>query len=174
MYASSGAYSVGYREYHGPYISSPLNGNENTARRYVAIRWHGKRIEELGAGVANGVTADGTAVGADVLPKNGLANEPYAHGRLWAFSGAPVEVAADATASEARAIDARHRVVGVLIRGKRSYAFIWQNGVTRTLDDITHDRGWHFEEASHFTPDGAIIGKASYRGRPGVFIIKVP
>ncbi len=174
MYGSRGDYAVGYREYHGPYLSAPSVANGNVAKRDVAVRWHGKQLSELGSGVALDVTDDGTAVGTDTYSEDGLGHKPFVHARLWSSSGAVTPIATDATASIAHAIDARHRVAGVLVRGDRAYAFLWQDGSTRTLDDIVHDANWHFEAAFDFSPDGRIAGSGTYRGNPGLFLVRIP
>ncbi len=173
MFASTGDYSVGYREYHGAYLSSSTLAAAPETRD-VAVRWRGNQLTELGPGVALDVAADGTAVGADAYSTYDLGNEPYVHARLWSASGAVTRIASDATASIAHAIDARHRVAGVLLRHNRYYAFLWQNGATRTIDDLVRDANWHFEAAFDFAPDGRIAGSGTYRGHPAVFLVNVP
>jgi hypothetical protein len=53
----------------------------------------------------------------------------------------------------------------------RHYAFLWQNGTLRRLDDVVRARNWRFECGYAFGPDGAIVGIGTYRGSPAVFEI---
>ncbi len=163
-----GLYAVGYTAYVAG-VPAPSNV-VSSKERFVAMRWHERTREPLGTGVAIGVAADGTSVGADTLPGADVAYAGHIHALLWQNGQSAVELAPESPLSVAYAIDARHRIIGMLEdeRG-RHYAFLWQNGSLRRLDDIVDRAGWRFECGYAFAPDGSIVGIGTYRGTPKVF-----
>jgi hypothetical protein len=53
----------------------------------------------------------------------------------------------------------------------RHYAYLWENGVLRRLDDVARAPQWRFECAYAFGPGGWIVGTGTYRGTPAGFIL---
>jgi hypothetical protein len=168
---TEGLFTVGYAAYIG---SIPAPSNVVSEReRFVAVRWHERTRETLGDGVAIAVNAVGDAVGADVPPGKGAAFNAQPRARAW-LSGAasPAEPAADAPLSVAYAIDPANRVAGMLEDDRgRHYAFLWQSGRLRRLDDIVHAQGWRFEAAYAFGPGGTVVGVGTHRGTAAGFAI---
>lgn len=166
---TAGMYTAGYTAYINgvPAPSNVVSQNE----RYVAMRWNDRTREPLGAGVAIAINAAGNAAGADVPPGKGAA---YAapHARVWVGTSA-IEPADSTTAtSVAYAIDSKNRAIGMIEDGDgRHYAFLWQNGTLRRLDDLVRAPGWRFECGYAFTPAGGIVGIGTYRGTAAAFTI---
>ncbi|MBV8148415.1 MAG: hypothetical protein JO092_04930 [Candidatus Eremiobacteraeota bacterium] len=170
-FGTAGLYSVGYTAYMG---SIPAPSNVTSEReRFMAMRWHERTREPLGDGVALAVNAAGNAAGANVPPGKGAAFNAAPHARAWLTGAAtPLELASNAPLSVAYAIDDRNRVAGMLEDGRgRHFAFVWQNGIMRRLDDVVHVPGWRFECAYAFAPDDGIAGIGVYRGRGAAFVV---
>ncbi|HZZ00044.1 MAG TPA: hypothetical protein VFE36_10750 [Candidatus Baltobacteraceae bacterium] len=169
-FETAGMYTAGYIAYinNVPAPSNVVSQNE----RFVAMRWHDRTREPLGNGVALAVNAAGNAAGADVPPGKGAAFDVAPHARIWIGASAAAEPANAANSSVAYAIDDRNRVVGMVEDGAgRHYAFVWENGTLRRLDDVARAPGWRFECAYAFTPDGSIVGIGTYRGNAAAFTI---
>lgn len=167
---TDGLYTAGYVAYiaNVPAPSNAISGKE----RFVATRWYVRTGEALGNGVALAVNADGTAVGADAPPGD-LAYEFSPHALLWQTGHSAIEIARDSAVSVAYAVDEKGRVAGMLRDAQgRHYAFLWENGMVRRLDDIVASSDWRFECAYAFAPDGAIVGIGRFRGRPSAFVIE--
>lgn len=166
---TDGLYTAGYVAYiaNVPAPSNAISAKE----RFVATRWYVRTGQALGSGVAIAVNGDGTAVGADAPPGD-LAYEFSPHALLWQPGHGSVAIAPESAVSVAYAVDDKGRVAGMLqdTRG-RHYAFLWENGTLRRLDDIVDSSDWRFECAYAFAPDGAIVGIGRYRGRPSAFVI---
>ena len=161
-------YAAGYTAYINgvPAPSNVVSQNE----KYVAMRWHDRTREALGSGVAIAIDAAGNAAGSDVPPGKGAAFAAP-HALVW-IAGSPVTFADSAAASVAYAIDSRNRVTGMIEDGDgRHFAFLWQNGALRRLDDIVRAPGWRFECGYAFTPAGGIVGIGTYRGNAAAFSI---
>jgi hypothetical protein len=167
---TAGLYSAGYTAYIGS-IPSPSNVTSER-ERFIAMRWHDRSREPLGDGVALAVNAIGSAAGADVPPGKGAAFNASPHARIWLEPGLPIEPA-NAPLSVAYAIDDRNRVAGMAEdeRG-RHFAFVWQSGSLRRLDDVVRAPGWRFECAYAFVPGDGIAGIGTYRGTAAAFLIR--
>jgi hypothetical protein len=167
---TAGLYSVGYTAYIG---SIPAPSNVISEReRFIAMRWHERTREPLGDGVGLAVNAAGSAAGADVPPGKGAAFNAAPHARIWPAAGAPAEPAANAPLSVAYAIDDRNRVAGMLEDDRgRHYAFLWQNGALKRLDDVVRAPGWRFESAYAFSAGDGVVGIGTYRGTATAFIV---
>ncbi len=166
--ATAGPYTAGYAAYINgvPAPSNVVSQNE----KFVAMRWHNRTREPLGSGVAIAINAAGDAVGADVPPGEGAAFDAP-HARIWA-DGSTITPADSAPASVAYAIDSRNRVTGMMADGdSHHYAFLWENGTLRRLDDLVHAPGWRFECGYAFTPGGGIAGIGTFRGNAAAFVI---
>jgi hypothetical protein len=166
--ATGGMYSAGYIAYinNVPAPSNVVSGKE----RFVAMRWHERTREPLGPGVALAVNADGFAAGADVPPGTGASYDATPRARVWNAAGAAVELSGDSAASVAYGVDASNRVTGMLEdQDRRHYAFVWQDGRLRRLDDVVSAPGWRFECGYAFTPTGGIVGSGTYRGTAAAF-----
>jgi hypothetical protein len=166
--ATAGLYSAGYVAY---IANVPAPSNVVSSReRFTAMRWHERTREPLGAGVALAVNASGAAAGADAPPGTGAAYNLAPHARFWPSAGAPVELAAASPLSVGYAVDGRDRVTGMMedARG-RHYAFLWQGGTPRRLDDLVRAAGWRFECGYAFAPGGGIVGIGTYRGNAAAF-----
>jgi len=183
--AERGRYAVGFRGYFGKMLA-PTNVN-TASQRYVAVRWTGSSLSELGPGVALDVASDGVAVGADgpsdiyskvsVSVSGPAGNSSHVlkccspHAVLWNRAGARIYLAKSFPHSVAYAIDDAHRVVGTLQDSKgQQYAFVWQHGTLRRLDDVIKMPGWRFESAYAFTPDGGIVGIGRRHGIATAFV----
>jgi len=165
-FGTAGMYAAGYTAYINN-VPAPSNA-VSQKERFVAMRWHDRTREPLGDGIAVAVNTIGNAAGADVPPGEGAAFDAIPHARIW-IGGTPTEPA-NAFASVAYAIDDRNRVIGMMEDGDgRHYAFLWENGTLRRLDDIARAPGWRFECAYAFTPAGGIIGVGTYRGNAAAF-----
>ena len=167
---TSGMYTAGYV----PYINRvPAPSNVVSEREtFVAMRWHDRTREPLGDGVAIAVNARGDAVGASVPPGKGEAFAATPHARVWIGNQPAIQPAESAAASVAYAIDANDRVAGMLEdESGRHYAFVWENGTLRRLDDAVGAPGWRFESAYAFGPADEIAGTGTYRGTPAAFVI---
>lgn len=165
---TAGMYTAGYTAYINgvPAPSNVVSQNE----RFVAMRWHDRTREPLGTGVAIAIDTAGNAAGADLPPGEGAAFDAP-HARIWS-GGSTIGPADSAPASVAYAIDSRNRVTGMVEDGdSRHYAFLWENGVLRRLDDIARAPGWRFECGYAFAPDGGIVGIGTYRGNAAAFLI---
>lgn len=166
---TSGLYTAGYTAYINgvPAPSNFVSQNE----RFVAMRWHERTREPLGTGVAIAINATGSAAGADLPPGEGAAFDAP-HARIWS-GGSTIGPADSAPASVAYAIDARNRVTGMVEDDdSHHYAFLWENGALRRLDDIARAPGWRFECGYAFMPDGGIVGIGTYRGNAAGFLIE--
>jgi hypothetical protein len=168
---TAGLYSVGYTAYIG---SIPAPSNVTSEReRFIAMRWHDRTREPLGDGVALAINAQGSAAGADVPPGKGAAFNASPHARIWLQPGPPIEPASTAPLSVAYAIDDRHRVAGMLEDEQgRHFAFLWQDGILKRLDDIVHAPGWRFECAYAFASGDGIAGIGTYRGTAAAFVVR--
>jgi hypothetical protein len=167
--ATAGMYSAGYTAYiaNVPAPSNVVSGSEH----FTAMRWHERERQPLGEGVALAINASGTVAGADVPPGRGTAFNTAPHARFWPAPGNAVQIVPNPSRSVAYAIDDRNRIAGTLEDGGRFYAFIWENGALRRLDDVAAAAGWHFESAYAFTPSGGIAGIGTYRGAAEAFVI---
>jgi probable HAF family extracellular repeat protein len=167
---TDGLYTAGYVGYIAN-VPAPSNA-VSEKERFVATRWLVRTGEALGSGVALAVNAGGTTVGADAPPGD-LAYEFSPHALVWQPGHDALEVAPDSAVSVAYAVDENGRVAGMLEDAQgRHYAFLWENGRLRRLDDVVGSSDWRFECAYAFAPDGAIVGIGRYRGRPAAFVIK--
>jgi hypothetical protein len=165
---TAGLYAAGYTAYING-VPAPSNV-VSQKERFVAMRWHELTREPLGTGVAIAIDAAGNAAGADVPPGEGAAYDAP-HARIWS-GGSTIAPADSAPASVAYAIDSRDRVTGMIEDGQtHHYAFIWENGTLRRLDDIAHAPDWRFECGYAFTSDGGIVGIGTYRGNAAAFLI---
>lgn len=165
---TAGLYTAGYTAYINgvPAPSNVVSQNE----RFVAMRWHERTRQPLGTGVAIAIDAAGDAAGADVPPGEGAAFDAP-HARIW-IGGSTITPADSAPASVGYAIDSRGRVTGMVEdAAAHHFAFLWENGTLRRLDDIAHAAGWRFECGYAFTPDGGIVGIGTYRGNAAAFLI---
>ena len=166
---TGGLYTAGYTAYiaNVPAPSNVISERE----RFVAMRWHERTREPLGEGVAVAVAANGTAAGSDAPPGSGAAFNRAPHALLWyAGSSTAVELAAQSPSSVAYAVDDRNRVAGMVEdESRRHFAFLWQNGVLRRLDDLVRVPGWRFESAYAFGTGDAIVGIGTYRGTAAAF-----
>jgi hypothetical protein len=167
---TDGLYTAGYVAYIAN-VPAPSNAISNK-ERFVATRWNVRTGQALGSGVAIAVNEDGTVVGADAPPGD-LAYEFSPHALLWQPGHAALEIAGDSAVSVAYAVDEKGRVAGMLedARGHH-YAFIWENGALRRLDDVVASPDWRFECVYAFARDGAMVGIGRYRGRPSAFVIE--
>jgi hypothetical protein len=171
--ATAGMYAAGFTGYinNVPAPSNVVSDRE----RFVAVRWLDRARQTLGAGAALAIDANGEAAGADVPPEHGGAYGKPPHARYWGRDGGAQDIAEQASASAAYAIDPRGRVTGVLLDGQgRHRAFLWESGRLRTLDDIVRAPGWRFECGYAFAPNGAVVGIGTFRGRPEAFEIEGP
>ncbi len=167
---TDGLYTAGYVGYIAN-VPAPSNA-VSEKERFVATRWLVRTGEALGGGVALAVNADGTTVGADAPPGD-LAYEFSPHALVWERGHDALEVAPESSVSVAYAVDENGRVAGMLEDAQgRHYAFLWENGRLRRLDDVVGSSDWRFECAYAFAPDGAIVGIGRYRGRPSAFVIE--
>jgi probable HAF family extracellular repeat protein len=167
---TDGLYTAGYVGYIAN-VPAPSNA-VSEKERFVATRWLVRTGEALGNGVALAVNAGGTTVGADAPPGD-LAYEFSPHALLWRPGHDALEVAPGSALSVAYAVDENGRVAGMLEDAQgRHYAFLWENGRLRRIDDEVGSSDWRFECAYAFTPDGGIVGIGRYRGRPSVFVLK--
>ncbi|MEO6835563.1 MAG: hypothetical protein ABI231_06610 [Candidatus Tumulicola sp.] len=166
--ATAGLYTAGYVAFiaNVPAPSNVISSKE----RFVAMRWHERTREALGAGVALAINAAGAAAGADVPPGSGAAYDVAPHARLWRADGSVVELAPNSPLSAGYAIDQRNRVTGMMqdARGLH-YAFLWDGATLRRLDDVVNAPGWRFECGYAFAPGGGIVGIGTYRGNAAAF-----
>jgi probable HAF family extracellular repeat protein len=168
--ATAGLYTAGYEAYVNG-VPAPSNV-VSQKERFVAIRWHDRTRESLGAGVALAINAAGNAAGADVPPGKGAAFAASPHARIW-IGTAAIEPAKSAPVSVAYAIDSAGRVTGMLEDADgRHYAFVWKDGTLKRLDDVAPVAGWRFECGYAFAPDGAVVGVGTYRGVAAVFELR--
>lgn len=167
---TAGLYTAGYTAY---IANVPAPSNVVSSReRFVAMRWHERTREPLGAGVALAINAAGEATGADVPPGSGAAYVAVSHARFWRGDGTGIDLAPNSPLSVGYAIDDRNRITGMLEGGdQRHYAFLWDAGTLRRLDDLVHAPGWRFECGYAFTPSGGIVGIGTYRGVAEAFQI---
>jgi hypothetical protein len=167
--ATAGLYTAGYAAYIN---NVPAPSNVDSSReRFVAMRWHERTREPLGAGVALAIDASGAAVGADVPP--GVPYDASPHARFWSSAGSSTDLAPESPASVGYAVDGRNRVTGMLEdAGGRHYAFLWDGTTLRRLDDVVNAPGWRFECGYAFAPDGSIVGIGTYRGIAEAFEIE--
>jgi hypothetical protein len=167
--ATAGMYSAGYTAYIAN-VPAPSNV-VSSSERFTAMRWHERERQPLGSGVALAINAAGAAAGSDVPPGRGSAFNALPHAQFWPSPGKAIELAPNAPQSVAYAIDDRDRIAGMLEDGGRHYAFIWENGTLRRLDDIAAAGGWRLESAYAFTRTGGIAGIGTYRGTAEAFVI---
>jgi hypothetical protein len=166
---TAGLYTAGYTAYING-VPAPSNV-VSQSERFVAMRWHDRTREPLGTGVAIATNAAGNAAGADVPPGKGAAFDAAPHARVW-IDGAMIEPANSSAASVAYAIDSRNRAIGMLEDNEgRHYAFLWENGRLRRLDDLVRAPGWRFESGYAFTPGGGIAGIGTYYGNAAAFVV---
>jgi hypothetical protein len=185
--AIAGRFAAGFRGYLGSAMV-PLGFN-TVQQRFVAVIWRDGRLRELGAGVALGVNSQGVCVGATAFPgqsetggfteittTNGqpAVSHTYRfavpHAALWRTDG--TRIVLETGRSVAYAIDGGERVIGMLQDPTgRHYAFLWQDGVLRRLEDIVRAHHWRFESAYAFTPDGGILGIGTHDGVASAFIL---
>lgn len=166
---TAGMYTAGYTAYINgvPAPSNVVSENE----RFVAMRWDDRTREALGTGVAIAIDDAGDAAGASLPPGKGAAFDAP-HARIWT-GGSAIGPADSAPASVAYAIDSRSRVTGMMLDGNaHHYAFLWENGTLRRLDDLVRAPGWRFECGYAFTPRGGIVGIGTYRGNAAAFEIE--
>jgi hypothetical protein len=164
--ATAGLYAAGYVAFinNVPAPSNVVSSKE----RFDAMRWHERMRERLGPGAALAVNAAGNAAGAD-LPPGGVAYNAQPHARAW-IGESLLELAPDAPLSVAYAIDDRDRITGMLEDATHHhYAFLWDRGRLRRLDDLAAGSGWRMECGYAFLPDGSIVGIGTYRGRATAF-----
>lgn len=167
---TAGLYTAGYTAYIAN-VPAPSNVT-SSKERFIAMRWHERTREPLGAGVAVAVNASGAAVGADVPPGLGAAYDAAPHALLWQGNTPTVQLAPASPLSVAYAIDDRGRVTGMLEDADhRHYAFLYANGTLHRLDDLARAPGWRFECGYAFTPGGGIAGIGTYRGTATAFIV---
>jgi hypothetical protein len=162
-------YSAGYTAYIAN-VPAPSNV-VSSSERFTAMRWHERERQPLGSGVALAINAAGAAAGSDVPPGRGSAFNALPHAQFWPSPGKAIELAPNVPQSVAYAIDDRSRIAGMLEDGGRHYAFIWENGTLRRLDDIAAADGWRLESAYAFTRTGGIAGIGTYRGTAEAFVI---
>jgi probable HAF family extracellular repeat protein len=169
-FGTGGMFTAGYTAYLN---RVPAPSNVISAREtFVAMRWRDRTREPLGDGVALAVNAYGDAAGASVPPGKGSAFNVLPHARIWIGNQPPVQPAESAAESVAYAIDAHSRVVGTMQDAAgRHYAFVWQDGTLRRLDDVVHLADWRFECAYAFDAGGGIVGVGTYRGAPTAFVV---
>jgi hypothetical protein len=168
--ATAGLYTAGYVAYinNVPAPTNVVSSNE----RFVAMRWHERTREPLGAGVALAINAAGAAAGSDVPAGAGAAYGVMPHARFWPDAGTVVDLAPSSPLSVGYAIDDRNRITGMLEDAQgRHYAFIWEGGTVHRLDDVVDAPGWHFECGYAFAPGGGIVGIGTYRGNAAAFQI---
>ncbi|MGA8534259.1 MAG: hypothetical protein WB615_09155 [Candidatus Tumulicola sp.] len=165
---TAGLYSAGYA---ASINNVPAPSNVASSReRFIAMRWHERTREALGNGVALAINSAGAAAGADVPPGAAYGIPP--HARFWPGNGSTVEIAPTSPVSAAYAVDDRNRVTGMLEDAqRRHYAFLWENGTLRRLDDVAGAPGWRFECGYAFAPGGGIIGIGTFRGNAAAFEI---
>jgi len=163
---TAGMFAVGYTAFinNVPAPSNVVSSRE----QFTAMRWHERERQPLGSGVALAINAAGAAVGADVPTGRGT-YDAVPHAKFWSAPGAVVELAPNAQASVAYAIDADNRIAGMLEESGRHYAFIWKNRTLMRLDDVVASPGWRFECAYAFTPTGGVVGIGTYRGRAAAY-----
>jgi hypothetical protein len=158
---ANGTFAAGYRGYYSDGKLGATNVNR-PAEKFFAVRWHDGKVSELGPGIAFAILADGTAVGRGA-----------AHATLWDPAGDATDLTPDAKASTAYAIDEAHRVIGSLTASDgRHYAFLWENGRLRLLDDTLAAPGWRLEAAFRFLPDGSIVGAGTHQAVASGFILR--
>ena len=167
--ATAGLYTAGYAAYIN---NVPAPSNVDSSReRFVAMRWHERTREPLGAGVALSIDASGAAAGADVPP--GIPYDASPHARFWSSAGSSTDLAPESPVSAGYAVDGRNRVAGMLEDGGgRHYAFLWDGTTLRRLDDVVNAPGWRFECGYAFAPDGSVVGIGTYRGIAEAFEIQ--
>jgi hypothetical protein len=166
--ATAGLYTAGYTAYIAN-VPAPSNV-VSSAERFVAMRWHERTREPLGAGVALAIDAAGAAAGADVPP--GAAYDAVPHARFWRADGSAVDVAPNSPLSVGYAVDDRDRVTGMFEdTNRRHYAFLWDGNELHRLDDLVNAPGWRFECGYAFAPSGGIVGIGTYRGVAEAFEI---
>jgi hypothetical protein len=160
---TAGLYTAGYIAY---IANVPAPSNVVSSReRFVAMRWHERTREPLGAGVALAINADGAAAGSDVPPGSGASYGVTPHARIWHADRTPNEIAPGSPLSVAYAIDDRNRVTGMLEDADhRHFAFLWDGNTLHRLDDIVNAPGWRFECGYAFAPNGGIVGIGTYHG----------
>ncbi len=166
--ATAGLYTAGYTAYIAN-VPAPSNV-VSSSERFVAMRWHERTREPLGAGVALAIDAAGAAAGADVPP--GAAYDAAPHARFWRGDGSAVDFAPNSPVSIGYAVDDRDRVTGMLEDDNhRHYAFLWDGNALHRLDDLASAPGWRFECGYAFAPNGGIVGIGTYRGIAAAFEI---
>jgi hypothetical protein len=167
----AGEYASGFRGYFGAF-NAPTD-LRNDRQRYVAVRMHGGTVTELGSGVALAISENGVAVGADAPPDIREASCCTPHAMLWRLDGTSVALAPNARSSVAYAVDDAGTALGTLVdaNGKR-FAFSWQHGRLRVLDDALHAPGWHFDAAFAFGPGGEIVGIGTHDGKAALFVAR--
>ena len=183
--AISGKYAAGFRGYLGT-VLAPTNLNLQQ-QTYRAVRWAGGQLKEIGEGVAFDVSSSGACVGATAPTgdesffmvsghsESSSWSNTYRYGIphavLWRYDG--TELNLDATfRSVAYAIDDNDRVVGMERDSNgRHFAFLWQDGTLKRLDDLVQATRWRFESAYGFTSDGGIFGIGTHDGVATAFIV---
>jgi probable HAF family extracellular repeat protein len=176
--ALRGRYAAGYRGYLAGHLA-PDNLNPDV-QRYVAVRWTGDALHELGLGVALAVNADGLVVGASGPPDHadwehrtmaGAYVQPMPQALAWNAKGQRIVIVGHALRSVAYDVADDGTVVGTLRERDGTYhAFRWRDGHGDLLDDLPHSPDWRFTSAYAITPDGTIAGVGTYRGVPAVFV----
>lgn len=161
-----GRWAAGYRGYLEGHLA-PTNLNIDS-QHFVAVRWNGSELRELGNGAALAVNSSGFAVGASAIPGR-LQTAP--HAVAWERGGRLIALEKQAERSVAYDVADNGTVVGTLReRDGRHYAFRWRDGRRQRLDDLAHPTGWRFESAYAIRSDGAIAGIGTLRGIATVFV----
>ncbi|HET7815278.1 MAG TPA: hypothetical protein VFL13_13010 [Candidatus Baltobacteraceae bacterium] len=179
-----GQWAAGYRGYLNAKLA-PDNLN-TLVQRFVAVRWYGTRLRELGPGDALAINHNGLTAGADAVParkecettnfySTDRTGHTYCsgipHAFVWDANGRRIAIAPDSPRSVAYGVNDAGTVVGMLTgRNGRHFAFRWRNGLLQRLDDLPHPPGWRFESAYAVGNDGTIAGIGTLFNVPTVFI----
>jgi len=159
VFGLRGDWAVGYLGYLG---ASVAPDNYGPPDRFVAIRWRGEQLHELGWGVAFAVNREGFAVGESDP------NGPQAI--AWDQRGRRMDVVTNGVPSVAYDVSDDGTVVGMLqSKDGKHYAFRWRAGRLQRLDDLPHPPGWRFESAYAIGCDGTIAGIGTRDNIPTVF-----
>ena len=170
--AVRGRYAAGYRNY----LAGHLAATNISGQHFVAVRWTGTQLAELGDGYGLAVNASGLEAGASRLP-GPFSNGPSIQGQparlealAWDTSGRRIALTQDAARSVAYDVADDGTIVGTLTaHDGKHYAFRWRAGKLDRLDDLPHPRGWRFESAYAIASDGSIYGIGTFEGRASIF-----
>ena len=170
--ALRGRYAAGFRNYRDGHLSA----TNISGQHYVAVRWNGTKLAELGDGFALAVNASGLTVGASRLPgsfSGGLSVERQPillEALAWDRSGKRIALTKEVVRSVAYDVADDGTIVGTLTaHDGKHYAFRWRAGRLDRLDDLPHPRGWRFESAYAIGSEGSIYGIATFHARASIF-----